>query len=113
MGKRPTNSPKDTLKQLPGWHENLLDEHFKGLPGLYVRRLMDLASAAELSQRGKLKAVIRHKLRNEIKELARVHYLQHRSQYRSNKDAAGDLQIVFGEFAFRTYENWVSTWSSE
>ena len=113
MGKRPVNPPKDTLQRLPGWHEDLVDEHFKGLPGLYVRRLMDLASGTERSEQGKLNAAARHDQRNKIKEMAHAHYIHRRDQYRSNKDAAGDLKTVFGEFAFRTYENWVSKWSSE
>lgn len=113
MGKRFTNPPKDTLKRLPGWHEEVLDEHFKGLPGLYVRRLLDEASVAERSEQGKHSAIRRHEARNKIKELAHDHYLRHRGGYKSNKDAAGDLVEQFGEFKFRTYENWVSKWSSE
>lgn len=113
MGKRPRNPPKDTLKRLPRWNEELLDEHFKGLPGLYVRQLLDKASAAERSEHGKLNAEARHEEGNKVKTLARAHYEENRSSYKSNKDAAGDLVIRFGEFAFRTYENWVSQWSSE
>jgi hypothetical protein len=113
MGKPITNPPKDPLERLPGWHKEVLDEHFKGLPGLYVRRLLDEASAAERSAQGKHSAVKRHEARNKIKELAHAHYLRHRGSYKSNKDAAGGLVAQFGEFKFRTYENWVSKWSSE
>jgi len=68
MGKPITNPPKDPLERLPGWHKEVLDEHFKGLPGLYVRRLLDEASAAERSAQGKHSAVKRHEARNKIKD---------------------------------------------
>ena len=113
MGKPVTNPPKDPLDRLPGWHRELLDEHFKGLPGLYVRRLLDEASAAERSAQGKHSADKRHEARNNIKALAYAHYLKNRASYKGNKDAAGDLVAQFGEFEFRTYENLVSKWSSE
>ena len=113
MGKRPTNPPKDPLKRLPSWHEDMVNEHYRGLSGLYVRQLLDKASAAERSEKGKQTADLRHKARNKVKQAARAFYLQNRGNYRSNKDAAGDLSTRFGEFAFRTYENWVSKWSAE
>lgn len=113
MGKRPRNPPKDPLTRLPSWHENILDEHFKGLPGLYVRQLLEKSSAAERSEKGKQTADLRHEARNKVKQAARAFYLENRSNYGSNKYAAGDLLIRFGEFSFRTYENWVSKWSAE
>ena len=113
MGKRPSDPPKDTLKRLPGWHEKLLDEHFKGLPGLYVRQLLDQASTAERSEQGKLGAEQRHEARNKVKESARAYYLENRNNYRSNKDAARHLEARFGRLAFGTYANLVSKWSRE
>ena len=108
MGKRPSKPPKDPLKRLPSWHESMLDEHFKGLPGLYVRQLLEKSSAAERSEKGKQTADLRHKPRNKVKQAACVFYLKNRGNYGSNKDAAGDLLMIFGDFSFRTYENWVS-----
>lgn len=113
MGKRPSKSPKDPLKRLPSWHESMLDEHFKGLPGLYVRQLLEKSSAAERSEKGKQTADLRHKPRNKVKQAARAFYLENRGNFGSNKDAAGALVTAFGEFTYRTYENWVSKWSKE
>ncbi len=113
MVKRSSNPPKDTVKLLPPWHEDILDEHFKGLPGLYVRQLLDKASAADRSVSATKRVSERHKKRNEVKSLARDYYLANRDRYRSNKEAARDLYNQFKSAEFRTYVNWVSKWSSE
>jgi hypothetical protein len=113
MGKRPTNPPKDPLKRLPSWHEDMLNEHYKGLYGLYVRQLLDKASAAERSESAKNSVNERHKKTNEVKSHARDFYLANRDGYKSNKEAAGDLYNRFKSAEFRTYVNWVSRWSSE
>ncbi len=110
--KPPSNLPRDTLNLLPDWHQVLVDRHFKGLNGLYVRHLMDAASAAERSAQGKRNAQKRHKDRNKIKAAAKAYYLENRSKYTSSIQAAADLSTQFGEFAVGTYENWVSKWSA-
>ena len=113
MGKRPTNPPKDPLKRLPSWHEDMVNEHYRGLSGLYVRQLLDKASAAERSESAKNSVNERHKKTNEVKSRARDFYLANRDGYKSNKEAAGDLYNRFKSAEFRTYVNWVSRWSSE
>jgi hypothetical protein len=113
MGKRPVNPPKDPLKRLPRWQEQLLNQHFKGLSGLFVRQLVDKSIAAERSERAKHSADTRHERGKRVKQQAHAHYVKNRRNYNSNKAAAADLVTRFGEFEFRTYENWVSQWSSE
>jgi hypothetical protein len=113
MSKAPIIPPQDPLKRLPDWYESLLEQHFKGLTGLFVRQLLYKSSVAERSEKAKSNAAKRHAGRNKIKESARSYYLSNRDNYDGNKAAAADLSIRFGEFEFRTYENWVSKWSSE
>jgi hypothetical protein len=113
MTKPPRNPPKAPLERLPSWQKGLLQEHFKGLPGLFVLQLLDKASAAESSEKGKHSADKRHEAKNKIKAQARAYYVENRSSYNSNKAAASDLVTIFGIFSFRTYENLISKWSSE
>ena len=113
MGKRKIDPPTGTVDRIPGWQKALLDEHVVGLPGLLVRHALDAASAAERTQQGKRSAASRHEKNNKIKELARSHYLANRGNYTHNQDAAGDLEMRFGGFKLRTYENLVSKWSKE
>lgn len=113
MGKRPVNPPKAPLERLPSWQKQLLDQYFKGLNGLFVRQLVDETNAAERSEKAKHSADTRHEQPNRVKQQAHAHYVKNRENYNSNKDAAADLVTHFGEFKFRTYENWISKWSSE
>lgn len=109
MGKRPVKPPEDPLKQGPGWQKQLLDEYHKGLPGL----LRDKVNEVERSERAKHSADTRHGEAKRVRKQAYAHYVKNRKNYNSNKAAAADLVTLFGVFKFRTYENWVSKWSSE
>jgi hypothetical protein len=113
MTKPPRNPPKAPLERLPSWKKQLLQEHFTGLSGLFVHQLLSEASAAERSEKGKQGATALHKDRNKVKAQARAYYRHTCNNYISNKDAAGDLYARYGMFKFRTYENWISKWSSE
>ena len=116
--KKGPNAPKRPLVQkpldrLPARHGELLDQHFAGLPGLYVRSLLDQASNAQKSDFARNSAHARHKDGNKVKAKAKRHYLKNWQRYPSNKAAACDLHTLFGKATIRTYENWVSRWRSE